>query len=427
MRFFDIQQFWGHHWGHIRQFDGRNAPFYWTDAPMSLTDTKIRNVKATGKTQKLFDGGGLYLEVSPTGRKWWRLKYRYNKTEKRLSIGVYPNVTLLDARIARDMAKKQISQNIDPSLNKQAEKAQIASQGETFETVSLEWYQKQASVWVPSYSRTVIGRLRKDALPWLGKLPVGDITPKMILACLNRLADRGAVESARRLLNNLDHIFQYAIASDRCGSNPAAGLIKALPPVKTKHLASITDVDKIPGLLRSIDAYEGTLIVKCALQLAPLTFVRPGELRNAEWSEIDLQTAIWSIPASKMKMREPLIVPLSKQALAILTDLKPLTGNNRYVFPSLRTPLRPMSDNAVLSALRRMGFAKDEMSGHGFRAMARTVMDEVLGVRTDILEQQLGHAVRDPNGRAYNRTKHMDARREMMQKWADYLEQLKQG
>lgn len=392
---------------------------------MPLTDTKIRNAKATGKTQKLFDGGGLYLEVSPTGRKWWRLKYRFNNKEKRLSIGVYPAISLSDARIAREMAKKQISQNTDPSLNKQVEKAGIAAQHETFETVSLEWYQKQATVWVPSYSRTVLGRLRKDALPWLGKMAVSDITPKLLLACLNRLADRGAVESARRLLNNIDHIFQYAMATDRCGSNPAAGLVKALPPVKTKHLASITDVNKIPGLLRAIDAYEGTHIVKCALQLAPLTFVRPGELRNAEWSEIDLKAGLWSIPATKMKMREPLIVPLSHQAMAILTDLKPLTGHHRYVFPSLRTPLRPMSDNAVLSALRRMGFAKDEMSGHGFRAMARTVMDEVLGVRTDILEQQLGHAVRDPNGRAYNRTKHLESRREMMQKWADYLDGLK--
>lgn len=394
---------------------------------MPLTDAKIRNAKPNGKIQKLFDGSGLYLEISPKGHKKWRLKYYINRKEKSLSIGTYPMISLSDARIAREMAKKQISQNIDPSMNKQADRASIAAQGETFESVSLEWYQKQATVWVPSYSRTVIGRLRKDALPWLGTFHVGDVTSKMILACLNRLANRGAVESARRLLNNLDHIFQYAIATDRCESNPTAGLIKALPPVKVKHLASITDINKIPGLLRAIDAYEGTYIVKCALQLAPLTFVRPGELRNAEWSEIDLQAATWSIPASKMKMREPLIVPLSQQALAVLTDIKPLTGNNRYVFPSLRTPLRPMSDNAVLSALRRMGFAKDEMSGHGFRAMARTVMDEVLGVRIDILEQQLGHAVRDPNGRAYNRTKHMDARREMMQKWADYLDQLKQG
>jgi len=392
---------------------------------MSLTDTKLRNAKATGKTQKLFDGGGLYLEVSPTGRKWWRMKYRFNGKEKRLSLGVYPDVSLSDVRIAREMAKKQLFQDIDPGIAKQTEKAKIAAQSDTFETIGLEWFQKQATVWVPSYGRTVLGRLRKDAFPWIGKTAIGDITPKMILACLNRLTDRGAIESAYRLLNNIDHIFQYAMATDRCGSNPASGLTKALPPVKTRHLASITDVDKIPGLLRAIDIYEGTFIVKCALQLAPLTFVRPGELRNAEWSEIDLKSGLWSIPATKMKMREPLIVPLSRQAAAILEELKPLTGDRRYVFPSLRTPLRPMSDNAVLSALRRMGFAKDEMTGHGFRAMARTVMDEVLGVRPDILEQQLGHAVKDPNGRAYNRTKHLDARREMMQKWADYLDDLK--
>lgn len=392
---------------------------------MSLTDTKLRNTKPNGKTQKLFDGGGLYLEVSPSGRKWWRMKYRFGGKEKRLSFGVYPDVSLSDARIAREVAKKQLAQDTDPGLRKLTEKAKIAAKSDTFETVSLEWFQKQAPVWVPSYSRTVLGRLRKDALPWLGKSAIDEITPKMVLACLNRLADRGAAESARRLLNNIDHIFQYAMATDRCGSNPASGLTKALPPVKTKHLASITDVSKIPGLLRAIDAYEGTHVVKCALQLAPLTFVRPGELRNAEWSEIDFKTATWNIPATKMKMREPLIVPLSRQAVAILEDLKPLTGEHRYVFPSLRTPLRPMSDNAVLSALRRMGFAKDEMSGHGFRAMARTVMDEVLGVRTDILEQQLGHAVKDPNGRAYNRTKHLDARREMMQRWADYLDLLK--
>ena len=268
-------------------------------------------------------------------------------------------------------------------------------------------------------------RLENDVFPWLGSRPIADVTAKELLATVNHIVDRGAVESAHRVLQNCGQVLRYAIATGRAERNPVADLRGALPPVKQTHLAAIVDPVAIGGLLRAMDAYSGSLVTKCALRLAPLVFVRPGELRQAEWAEFDLDGAQWNIPAEKMKMREPHLVPLSPQAVAILCELHPLTGRGRYVFPSARSPQRPMSNNAVLSALRRMGYATDEMSGHGFRAMARTVLDEVLHFRPDYIEHQLAHAVKDPNGRAYNRTAHLPERCMMMAAWADYLDTLK--
>lgn len=395
---------------------------------MPLSDTAIRKMKPTEKIQRLFDGGGLYLEVSPAGGKWWRLKYRYGGKEKRLSLGTYPDTGLADARSKRDAARRLLAGGTDPGEHRKAEKAAGEDRAaNSLEVVAREWHAKQATKWVKDHADRTMLRLENDIFPWLGKRPIAEVTAKELLAAVNRIADRGAVESAHRALQTCGQVFRYAIATGRADRNPAADLRGALPPVKQTHLAAITDPGKVGGLLRAMDAYAGSFVTKCALRLAPLVFVRPGELRNAEWSEIDLDKAEWSIPAAKMKMREPHLVPLSTQAVAILRELHALTGRGQYVFPSARSPKRPMSNNAVLSALRRMGFDKEEMSGHGFRAMARTILDETLHFRPDYIEHQLAHAVKDPNGRAYNRTAHLPERRKMMQGWANYLDGLKGG
>ena len=269
--------------------------------------------------------------------------------------------------------------------------------------------------------------MERDLFPWIGKRPIKDIKAPELLTCLRRVESRGALEFALRIRTIAGQVFRYAVATGRAERDPSGDLKGALPQPKEKHHSAITDPKEVAPLLTAIDGYQGQFVVKCALRLAPLFFVSPGELRNAEWSEIDLDEAVWNIPASKMKMNEPHIVPLATQAIEILTELKQLTGESRYVFPSGRSFARPMSNNAILAALRLMGFSKDEMSGHGFRALARTILDEVLQVRPDFIEHQLAHAVRDPNGRAYNRTAHLAERRKMMSIWADYLDGLKSG
>lgn len=393
---------------------------------MPLTDTAIRKLKPADKAQRLFDGGGMYLEVAKSGGKWWRLKYRFEGKEKLLSLGTYPDTGLAAARDKRDNARKLLASGVDPGEHRKAEKAAgVEKSANSFEVVAREWFGKQKPSWVDGHANKVLMRLENDVFPWLGTRPIADVTAKELLATINRIVDRGAVDSAHRALQNCGQIFRYAVVTGRADRNPAADLRGALPSPKESHLAAMTDPDKIGGLLRSMDAYTGAFVTKCALRLAPLVFVRPGELRHAEWAEINLDKAEWNIPAEKMKMREAHLVPLSTQAVAILTELHPLTGRGKYVFPSARGDKRPMSDNAILSALRRMGFEKDEMSGHGFRAMARTILDETLHVRPDFIEHQLAHAVRDPNGRAYNRTAHLAERRKMMQTWANYLDGLR--
>jgi len=395
---------------------------------MSLTDTTVRNAKPGEKTARIFDGGGLYLEVAPSGGKWWRLKYRHGGKEKRLSLGVYPDVSLKDARQRRDDARKLLANDIDPAENRKAVKAaRVERAGNSFEVIAREWYAKNSPNWAENHGKRILQRFERDLFPWIGGRPIAEITAPELLAVLRRIEARGAVETAHRAHQNCGQVFRYAIATGRAVRDPSPDLKGALPPVKEKHLAAITDPKAIGPLLRAMDDYQGQFVTKCALRLAPLVFVRPGELRKAEWVEFDLDKAEWNIPAERMKMREPHLVPLSAQAVTILRELHALTGGGKYVFPGARTTKRPMSDNAILAALRRMGFTKDEMSGHGFRAMARTILDEVLQVRPDYIEHQLAHAVRDPNGRAYNRTAHLAERRKMMQLWADYLDKQKAG
>lgn len=391
---------------------------------MPLSDVAIRKAKATDKAQRLFDGFGLYLEVTPAGSKLWRQKYRFAGKEKRLAHGSYPTVTLAEARERREEARKLLSKGLDPAEHRRASRAAAEDRaGNSFEVIAREWLGRQA--WVPHYRVKVEAWFTNDIFPWIGGRPVAEITAPEFLRCARRMESRGAIESAHRMLQNCGQVMRYAVATGRADRNPIPDLRGALATPPERHYAAITDPKQIGGLLRAIDAYHGSLPTKIALQLAPLTFVRPGELRNAEWSEIDLEAAEWSIPAGKMKMRQPHLVPLSRQAVELLTELQPLTGRRQYVFPGGRSPKVPMSNNALNAALRRMGYDKDTMTAHGFRAMARTVLDEELGFRPDYIEHQLAHAVRDPNGRAYNRTAHLAERRKMMQAWADYLDALK--
>lgn len=395
---------------------------------MPLTDTAIKKAKSEAKQRKLFDERGLFLLISPEGGKWWRFKYLLDGNEKLLSLGTYPDVSLKDARDRRDEARKQIVAGIDPGEHRKAKKsAKVAKQANSFEVVARKWYAKHSPNWSANHGGRIIRRLKRDIFPWIGGSPIADITAPQLLQVIRRIEQRGALETAHRGLGNCGQVFRYAVAIGRAERDPTGDLKGALPPVKSTHFAAVTDPKKVAGVLRAIDTYEGTLIVRCALRLAPLVSVRPGELRHAEWTDVDLETAEWRYTVSKTNTRH--VVPLSGQAIEILRELHALTGGGRYVFPSARNPNgdRPMSDNAILSAMRRMGIDKDEMSGHGFRAMARTILDEVLGFRPDFIEHQLAHAVRDTNGRAYNRTAHLSERRKMMQEWADYLDKLKAG
>ena len=393
----------------------------------ALNDVAARKAKAREKPYKLADERGLYLLVSAAG-KYWRLDYRFEGKRKTLAIGVYPDVALALARERRDTARKQLAEGMDPGLIRKTQKREKSEQrANTFEAIAREWHATRAAGWASGHGERIIRRLERDIFPWIGGRPIRDITAPDLLSVLRRIEGRGALETAHRALRDCGQVFRYGIAAGRAERDLSADLKDALATAKGGHHAAITDTKEIGGLLRSIEGYRGSFVTKCALRLAPLVFVRPGELRRAEWAEIDLEAAAWVIPAERMKMGESLIVPLSAQALAVLEELRALTGSGRYLFPSARSPHRPMSNNAVLSALRRMGYDKEEMSGHGFRAMARTVLDETLQFRPDIIEQQLAHAVRDPNGRAYNRAQHLEERRKMMQVWADWLDARKAG
>lgn len=388
-----------------------------------LTDTAIRKAKPGPKPAKLRDGGGLYIQVNPDGSRWWRWDYRRPVTGKQntLSFGTYPEVSLADARERRAEARRQVAAGIDPGEHRKAERAAGQERSaNSFEVVAREWLGKQG--WVDKYRIKIIAWMENDVFPWVGSRPVAELTAPDFLRVARRIEDRGAIESARRIMQNCGQVMRYAIATGRADRNPVADLRGALASPVERHHAAITDPKQLGGLLRAIDDYSGDAVTRAAMRLAPLVFVRPGELRHAEWSEIDLEKAEWNIPAHKMKMREPHLVPLSSQALEILRDLQPLTGNRQYVFPGGRSPKRPLSENAITAALRRMGFDKNTMTGHGFRATARTLLDEELGWRPDLIEHQLAHAVRDPNGRAYNRTSHLSERKKMMQAWSDYLD-----
>ena len=391
-----------------------------------LTDTKVRTTRPTEKPQKLFDGRGLFLLVTPTGGRLWRFKYRFGGSEKLLSIGTYPETSLAEARQRRDQASALLANGIDPSETKKAQKAAGNRETETFEIIAREWHAKFSPSWATSHAKATIRRLELFIFPWLGARPVITITAPELLAALRRIEAKGALETAHRVKQVCGQVFRYAIATGRAERDPSGDLRGAIPPASGKHMATITDPKEIAGLLRSIDDYRGGIVTRCALQLAPLVFVRPGELRQAEWSEFNLEMAEWRIPAEKMKAGAVHIVPLSRQAIDILREIHPLTGHGRYVFPSPRTDSRPMSSNAILSALRRMGYAKDEMSGHGFRSMASTLLNEQ-GWNRDAIERQLAHAERNSARAAYNYAEFMPERKKMMQAWADYLEGIKSG
>jgi len=396
--------------------------------PIRLTALKIKNIKPTARTQRLFDGAGLYLEVSPKGGKWWRYKYRYAGKEKRISLGVYPDVSLKEARDRRYQARKLLDDYIDPSEHRQNILAQIRIYAaNTFEVVAREWFVQREPGWVAGHSSKIIRRLEKDVFPWIGRKPISGITPPQLLEVARRIEGRGVLETAHRALATCGQVFRYAVATGRADRDITADLRGALRPIKRAHFSAITDPEKVAVLLRQIHGYAGSVIVRCALQLAPLVFVRPGELRQAKWEDIDPDNAEWRFVVSKTNT--PHIVPLSRQAIEILREIEPLSGDGKYVFPSVRntTGERAMSDNAILAAMRGMGIGKEQMTGHGFRAMARTMLDEVLGYRPELIEHQLAHQVRDPNGRAYNRTQHLAERKKMMQEWADYLDRLREG
>ena len=388
---------------------------------MRLTDVKIKVAKPREKAYRLFDGQGLYLEVSPSGGRWWRFKYRLAGKEKRLSLGVYPEVSLKVARERLADARKQLNTGVDPAAARRAEKQ---AHGDSFESVAREWLAKHSPRWSNGHRDLTIDRLEKNIFPWLGSRRVAEITPPELMTALRRIESRGAPEVARRVLQISGAIFRYAIATGRSTSDPAAALRGALPPPSEKHHASIIDPKQIGALLRAIDGYEGTFVTRCALRLAPLVFVRPGELRRGEWEEIDLEGAEWRIPAHKMKSRQVHIIPLSFQAVAILEELQPLTGPGQYLFPSLRSRARSMSENTINAALRRLGYTSEQMTGHGFRSTASTLLNEQ-GWNRDAIERQLAHGERDAVRGAYNRAEHLGERRKMMQAWSDYLDGLR--
>ena len=389
---------------------------------MSLTDTTIRNVKPTDKPQKLFDGNGLFLFVAPSGTKSWRLKYRIQGREKLLTLGVYPQLSLKEAREACADAKKQLSGGIDPSVEKKVK----SKCGQTsLEAIAREWHSKQTPTWSARHAEDVMERLEKNIFPFLGSQQPNDITPPQLLAVLRKIEGRGAIEVAHRVRGICSQVFRYAVAVGIAERDPAADLIGALQTRAITPRAAITEPKAVGGLMRAIDGFTGTYIVKSALQLAALTFCRPGEVRAAEWAEFDFEENLWRIPAAKMKMRRDHIVPLSTQTLEILHELKQLTGEGRYLFPSIRTAERPISDVTLVAGLRRMGYEKDEMCAHGFGAMASTLLNE-LGYEADYIEKQLAHNPRDKVRGVYNRAEYLPERRKMMQEWADYLTELKE-
>jgi integrase len=394
-----------------------------------LTDTQIRAAKPTDKAYTLADGDGMYLEVMPTGSKKWRMAYRQaNGKNNRLTFGAYPEVSLLAARAKRTVAREQLAKDIDPGqFKREAKQAQAVAASHTFEGVALAWLEKTAATRAITTQKKLANWLQKDVFPFIGNLPVSTVKPIDVLATVQKMETRGAVDSAHSVKRLCGQVMRFAVATGLAERDVTSDLKGALIVTDPTHYAAITEPAQAGELMRSIHAYIGHAPAVAALKLSPLVFVRPGELRSAEWAEIDLDAAEWRIPGSKMKMKTDHLVPLSVQAVEILRGIHAVTGSGKYAFPSIRSDSRCMSENTVNAALRGMGYSKEVMTAHGFRAMARTIMDEVMGERVDLIEHQLAHAVKDPNGRAYNRTAHLPARREMMQRWADYLDAIKQG
>ena len=393
---------------------------------MALSDTTIRKAKPTDKPVRLSDDGGLYLLLNTNGSKWWRFDYRYAGKRKTLSMGVYPDVGLKDARERRDVARKLLANDIDPGENRKVQKsAKVERAANSFEVIAREWFAKMRPTWAASHADKIIARLENDVFPWLGGKAIAEITAPDVLSVIRRIDERGTLDTAHRAKSNISQVMRYAIATGKAERDPCPDLRGALPPLRHENFAAITDPVQVAELLRAIDGFRGTFVVKSALLLAPLLFVRPGELRKAEWAGFDFDKAEWRYLVTKTKTEH--LVPLASQSVATLKELHALTGHGRYVFPG-RDPQKPMSEAAVNAALRRMGYdTKTEITGHGFRAMARTILHEELHQKPEVIEHQLAHSVSDTLGTAYNRTKFLKERKAMMQLWADYLDKLKAG
>ncbi|TSE35159.1 tyrosine-type recombinase/integrase [Tepidimonas charontis] len=390
---------------------------------MALSDTKIRTARPLDKPYKLTDERGLALLVNPNGSKLWRFRYRFGGKEKMLGLGAYPDVSLRDARERRDEARKLLAQGIDPS---QARREDKEAAHNTFEAIAREWWERNRSKWTPDYGLLIWRRIETDVLPVIGQRPVADITPPEVLALLRRIESRGAVETAHRVKQYIGQVARYAVATGRATMDPTAALAGALMTPPVRHFPAPTDPKTVGEILRMLDAAKGTFPVVTAVRLMPYVFVRPGELRTMRWSDVDFERAEWRYTASKTGVEH--LVPLSRQALALLRDLHAVTGRGEWAFPNERSRDRPMSDMAVNALLRRLGIdTKTELTGHGWRAVARTLLAERLGFAPEVIEHQLAHSVPDPLGRAYNRTKYLDERRCMMQAWADYLDGLREG
>ena len=405
-----------------------------------LNPVALKAAKPDQKDKRLNDGEGLYLLLKVNGAKWWRFDYSYEGKRKTLSLGVYPEISLADARERAAEAREKVAKGINPSDDRKQIKISRLEKLEaerrvadglapvgSFQYVAEEWFANRMADKSKDHTKRVMALLKKDIYPWIGFRPINQITPPELLSVLRRIENRNAIETAHRALQVSGAVIRYAWAIGWVQQDISQALKGALKVYRGGNFASATTPEKLRPLLQAIDVYSGSLEVRCALKLAPLVFVRPGELRQAEWAHFDFENREWRYLVTKTQTQH--IVPLSNQAIAILSELKPLTGRGRYVFPSSRTPngSRPISDVALLAALRRMGFGKDEATVHGFRATARTILDEILGFRVELIEHQLAHAVRDPNGRAYNRTAHLAERKKMMQAWADYLDTLKAG
>jgi integrase len=397
---------------------------------MALTDTFVKQAKWSGKPagDKHTDGKGMYLLIKEAGR-YWRMDYRFMDKRKTLALGVYPEISLAKARKRREKARELLAEGSDPSAAKQDEQqAKQAEAANTFERVAREWLEKTSASRAAITQEKVQTWLEKDVFPHIGHMPMRSIGPRDVLdKVVRRMEQRGVIDTAHRIKQLCGQVFRYAVVTGGAERDVTSDLKDALQKKVKVHHAAVTEPKAAGELMRAIYGYTGHPTTVAALKLAPLVFVRPGELRTAEWAEIDLEAAEWRIPGSKMKMGHDHIVPLCKQAVDILRGIQPLTGAGRYVFPSIRTGQRPMSENTVNSALRALGYPTEVHTGHGFRAMARTIMDEELEMRVDLIEHQLAHTVKDPNGRAYNRTAHLPARRKMMQKWGDYLDKLRMG
>ena len=391
-----------------------------------LTAKEISQSKPRSKPWKLADGGGLYLLINPTGTRYWRYDYRFTSKRKTLSLGIYPEITLKRARQEHLEAREQQSNGIDPAEHKKIQKlTRHINVSNSFEAIAREWFQIAVADKSDGHKKRTLRALERDIFPAIGGTPIIRISPPELLAALRKIEGRGAIETARRAKQTAGQVFKYAIATGRAEMDPSRDLGGALKNPKKTHRAAITDPKKVGQLLIAMDNYRGSEVVQAALRLSPLLFQRPGEIRAMEWTEINWSQKQWEIPSEKMKMRQPHMVPLSSQAIEILQELFSYTGQGRYVFPSARGGSRCLSDNGVRTALRTLGYKNSDMTPHGFRAMARTLLDEALGYRVDWIEHQLAHAVKDPNGRAYNRTAHLEGRAKMMQDWADYLDMLR--